>query len=336
MHPQAASPGLAESRRGLEGRRRVSYLVPDQDRPSWGIGLLYGHVRLLRQLGIDARVLHHRAPFRVTWLEDDVPIDYLDADSLASSPSDVIVVPEVLAQEGPSLPKCHRLVFVQGSFLIARGLAGAQGFRELGYEAALAVLPHVAEILERYYDLPATTVPPFIAPYFFTTPEAIRSHPRRRTVLLSVKPEYRDFRIPDVEIIESVLRPRLAATGWELLELGGLAHRGVAGAMQEAAFLVSLNTHEAFNTTVPEAMAAGCIPICYEAFGGRDYLIDQENAHVFPNNHAYPLVQRALELARGFEEQPEALFPLRLAALDTASRFREEQTALALQEVFSS
>ena len=35
--------------------------------------------------------------------------------------------------------------------------------------------------------------------------------------------------------------------------------------MQTSLFLVNVNSLEAFNTTVPEAMAAGCIPVCYEA-----------------------------------------------------------------------
>jgi hypothetical protein len=45
------------------GALRIDYLVPDYETPSWGTALLYEHVRLLRELGHDARVLHLRAPF---------------------------------------------------------------------------------------------------------------------------------------------------------------------------------------------------------------------------------------------------------------------------------
>ncbi|HLE83805.1 MAG TPA: glycosyltransferase, partial [Thermoanaerobaculia bacterium] len=117
--------------------------------------------------------------------------------------------------------------------------------------------------------------------------------------------------------------------------LAGLRHAEVAELMAEASFLVSLNSHEAFNSTVPEAMAAGCIPVCYDAFGGRDYLIDGENAFVFPNHHVFPLVEKLLELTRGAAERTGELARMRTRGRETAGRFTREATRAALDGAFA-
>lgn len=310
---------------------RIHYLIPDYDQPSWGTALLYEHVRMLGEMGFDARGIHQRAPFRLGWMDHDVPIVHLDTLEETPADHDLLVVPEVLAATAAELPwRCRRIVFVQGSFLIARGLDGAGGYDEMGFEAALAVLPHVARIVEEHFGLPATVVPPFVAPYFFLGPEEIRARGRSRTILLAVKPEYRRAGFPDYDLFTTLLRRRLdRGDGWRLLELSGLQHTEVARLMADAAFLVNLNSHEAFNSTVPEAMAAGCVPLCYDAFGGRDFLSDGENAFVFPNHYVYPLTEKLLELMD--RAGPHDLEAMRLQGRETAGRFTREGTHSALE-----
>jgi glycosyltransferase involved in cell wall biosynthesis len=325
---------------------RIDYLVPDYERPSWGIALLYQHVRLLRELGYDARVLHHRAPFRVRWVEQPaVPIGHLDALDREPSSGDLVVVPEVIAAAAARLPfPWRRVVFVQGSFLIPGGLEGAADYRALGYERALAVLPHVAAIVERHFGVAAAVVPPFVAPYFFRDGGEIARGERRRIVLFVMKPEYRRVGFPDYDIFMRLTRERFADRagaaprdgGWRLVELdGSLSHALVAELMAESAFLVNLNSHEAFNTTVPEAMAAGCIPVCYDAFGGQDFLIDGANAFVFPNHHVYPLVEKILALTAG-DGDDATLRSMRQRARNSAARYDEAATRDALARVFET
>ena len=326
---------------------RLDYLVPDYHQPSWGIALLYEHVRLLRELGFDARVVHHKAPFRVGWHQCDVPVAHLDALPSEPSPNDILIVPEVIAGQAARLPFAwRRVVFVQGSFLVPGGLDGAADYRALGYEHALAVLPHVAEVVSRHFGVEASVVPPFIAPYFFRDAETIAREPRERLVLLVMKPEYRRVGFPDYDILTRVTRARFADTasvsgaepsgGWRLLELdGSLSHAQVAELMGRAAFLVNLNTHEAFNTTVPEAMAAGCVPVCYDAFGGQDFLVDGRNAFVFPNHHVYPLAEKLLALTAGGADDGAGVAAMRVAARSSVARYDEEGTRAALAQAFA-
>jgi len=100
--------------------------------------------------------------------------------------------------------------------------------------------------------------------------------------------------------------------------------------------MVNLNCLEAFNTTVPEAMAAGCIPICYEAYGGRDFLEDGVNAFVFSNNDIYGLTARLEELTKAYSETAPMLTRMREMARQTASRYREARTEAALLDFFRS
>lgn len=318
--------------------RRIHYLVPDYDRPSWGTALLYEHVAILLELGFDARVIHHRAPFRLSWVDREVPIVHLDTLDEVPGEDDVLVVPETLAAEAAGLDwLCRRWVFVQGSFLILAGLGDAHRYPELGYEHALAVLPHAAGIVERHFGLVPEVVPPFVAPYFFTPDD--EEQPRSRTILLTVKPEYRAVGFPDYEIFTALvcrrLEDRAEGAGWRLEELSGLRHAEIAERMADASFLVNLNSHEAFNSTVPEAMAAGCVPLCYDAFGGFDFLADGENAFVFPNHHVYPLVETLFELLGPSPERRAELRRMRRAGRATARRFTREATREALERVFA-
>ena len=296
--------------------------------------MLYEHVRLLRELGHDACALQQRAPFRPGWLEIDVPLRYLDEPGFSPGPADVVVVPEVqAASEVVTRYRWRRVVFVQGSFLIVSGTHGALDYRALGYEAAMAVLPHVARVVARHFGLAAEVVPPFVAPYFFDTDQ----RPRERRVLLVVKDGYRRAGYLDHEIAGALLARDLARhPGWSLVPLTGFTHRAVADLMKASAFLVNVNSLEAFNTTVPEAMAAGCIAVCYEAVGGRDFLRDGENAIVFPTHHVYALVERVGELVEKYDERDPGLARLRDGGRRTAASFSPEATARALAGFFAS
>ncbi len=321
-------------------RSTVYYLAPDYDRPSWGVGLLYHHVRLLRSNGIAARVLHHRSPFVITWLDiaGEVPLSYLDSSELVIAEQDILVVPEVLAGDARGIAAgCRRVVFVQGSFLALQPFSEAVAYPDLGFDRAMAVLPHVKQILERHFEIEAQVVPPFLAPYFFADEQELVAAKRYKRVLLFPKPGYREAGYYDWEILGKLLRrASRRRPGWDLLEVIGRPHHEVAALMRTSAFMVNLNCLEAFNTTVPEAMAAGCLPVCYQAYGGRDFLVDRHNAFVFPNNYVYPLAEELLELMDSYDDRRQELDRMRVQAHATACSFRQTVCEQALLDFFAA
>jgi len=307
----------------------VYYIVPDYNVSSWGIGMLYLHVRLLNRNGIQAFVLHHKKPFKCSWFESDTPIVYLDDPSFAVKERDILVVPELSAAEAiPKGLQCRKIVFVQNTFILLRAMERALTYDELGYERAMVILPHMERIVETHFGVRASVIPPVVAPYFFIDKDDLHKE-RKKNIVLFPKAAYKDLGHVDYDILIKLLKRclgvgnegileriggRLGRGGgsdWKLIELEGKTHTQVAGIMKESAFFVCVNTLEGFNTTVPEAMAAGCVPVCYEAYGGRDFLEDGKNAYVFPNNYIYPLVDKLFELIDTYAEVQDELSGIR-------------------------
>jgi glycosyltransferase involved in cell wall biosynthesis len=293
--------------------------------------MLYTHVRLLRAHGIDAFVLHQKPRFRINWLDFDAPRAYRGTAAFKTTPQDLLVIPELFAAD-PEVRELagRRIVFVQASSFISAGLGAARTYRQLGYEMAIAVMPHVREIVEKHYGVPAQVIPPCVAPYFFLD-RARLHHPRQRQVALIPKVGCRDF-----PIVRQMLRDGARALDWCVVELENRTHREVAHVLSQSGLHVNVNCHESFNATVPEAMASGCIPICYEAFGGRDYLKNGTNAFVFPTHHVYPLVEWTLQLMASYDSRKRELSKVRRHALATAQRYSEARTEKALLNCFAA
>lgn len=291
---------------------KIYYFGPDNDRPSWGLGMIYYHVWLLNKNNFDAKLIHQKKSFRVSWLKLDVPIVYLEDQNFFIDKNDILIIPELHASDKWFAKlNCHKTVFVQNAFYLFDGLQG-KTYEELGFNSVFYYLPHLRKLLNSLTKLPLYETPPFIAPYYYVE-NVIKT--RRKTILVYPKFENKDYKIllyllrnklniKPKNILEKVFSFR---DDWELIELKNLNHQEVAEQMQNATFFISLNTTEAFNSAVPEAMAAGCINICYDGIGPRDFLKNEENAFVFPNNDIFNLSEKLIDLVRNFHENIKIL-----------------------------
>ena len=78
---------------------RILYFCPDvKNNPSGGIGVIYQHVKVLRELGYDAQILHEKNDFaKIEWLGDKYqgfPHVSLESTKLQVSPEDFLIIPE--------------------------------------------------------------------------------------------------------------------------------------------------------------------------------------------------------------------------------------------------
>ena len=337
---QKSQPRQVQSKHGQN--RRILYRTPDYSEPSWGVGLIYGHVRLLQTAGLDAWVLHERPGFVAPWLPEaaQVPrLGRLDPD-FCYRPSDILVIPEIDANDLPELEfPGTPVLFVQGTLPLISAAPTRASLHETGCQTALVTMPHLAFLAERFYDLDTYTVPPFVAQSFFDWDNHVDT-PRERLVLLHVKEQIDQLGFPDRRLIEQFWQEH-APPGWRLERFSGLDHDAVAKLMQRAALQVNLNLVEGFNATVAEAMAAGCINLTYHAIGGRDYLVgnsDEQNAFVFDNGDVVSLADRLFTTLAAYDkaETQQKLKRIRRNGYQTAEQYREKQTARALLRFYEA
>lgn len=327
----------------------VYYLAPDFDIPSWGNGVLYNHVDLLNKNGIKAAIIHHKGPFRYTWFESTTKIVYLDDPSLRINENDFLIVPEVnVVDEIPQKIKCRKILFIQNVFIILTSLDKAYNFNDLGYESSIVTMPHMKKVVELNYGVNASVIPVAIAPYFFIG-ETELNNERSKSVLLFPKNVYKQLGQLDYDILTKILNRRFAKntkkllgvisrqdkSKWHIVEMKDKTHHEVANLMKTSSFFVCVNTLEGFNVAVPEAMAAGCIPICYDAYGGADYLRNNENAYVFENNYIYPLLEKLFYLMDKYNEIEDELSRIRKNAYETALSYTEKQMEESLLKFYT-
>ncbi|MCU4165568.1 glycosyltransferase [Carboxylicivirga caseinilyticus] len=301
----------------------IYYLVPDNSKPSWGIGVIYYHVKALNDLGYEAYILHQKKGFQLPWLEVPVPIKYIDNHPpKAITADDVLVVPEVLAHEDfIQQYKARKILFIQAAGWIFEKMPINKSHKHLGFSSVMVILPHMIPIVEKFIKLPVFIVPPMLADYFFSSPIADK---REKSIVMYPKFDQIDF-----SIVNGLLRRKIGnnklkkALGfdWRIKLLQGLTHQEVAITFDKATFFISLNTFEALNTSVVEAMARGCIVFCYEGFGPRDFLENEKNAFVFGNNEPYKLVEKVYDVLEHPEQYKIQLSEMRKQALNTAMQF---------------
>jgi len=327
----------------------IYYLAPDFDIPSWGNGVLYDHVDLLNQNGIEAAIIHHKTPFRYSWFESSTKIVYLDDPSLHIKENDYLIVPEVNVVDNiPQGIKCRKILFVQNVFIILTRLDKAYNFNELGYERCIVTMPHMKTVVESNYGVQSTIIPVAVAPYFFIDKKELNKE-RSKSILLFPKNIYKQLGQIDYDILIKILDRRFAKntkkllgiisrqdkSKWHMTEMKDKTHREVANIMKESSFFVCVNTLEGFNVAVPEAMAAGCIPVCYDAYGGIDYLKNKQNAYVFENNYIYPLLEKLFYLMDNYDNMQDELLKIRENGYETALLYTKKQMQESLLEFYT-
>jgi GT2 family glycosyltransferase/tetratricopeptide (TPR) repeat protein len=246
------------------GAGRVLVLCPDNPAPSGGIRRLYRHADLLRSFGRAAFVVHTAPGFRCTWFANATPV--MCAAEAASTPADVVVVPEVygpnLAAVAPGVPK---VIFNQNAYLTfrgypAEGLEGPSPYRSPEVVAVFAVSEDNAAYLR--FAFPGLTVRRLhygIDPHF-------APRPKRRLVTYMPRKNAEEV----VQVL-NLLRSRGALQGWELQALDGLPEAAVAAALAESAIFLSFGHPEGCPLPPLEAMACGCLVVGYHGRGGHEY-----------------------------------------------------------------
>lgn len=323
----------------MSNQSRILYLAPDSNTPSWGLGIIYHHVLALNEAGFSAFLVHEKAGFKLDWLDTKVPVLYWNQSPPIAS-HDILVVPEVMVNlKGLRKLKCRKILFVQASSFLFEMLPEDESHLSLGFESAIGIMPHMMPIIEQFTKLSADMVPPFVAPYF--KKEENKLHDRKNTILIFPKFHQQDFGIVK-RVLEDQLKEinpsgitSIFKSKWKLIVLKGKTHKEVAELMKEATFFIATNTFESFNASCVEAMSAGCVCVCYEAFGPRDYMVNEKNAFTFPNNEAYKLSNHVIHLIQNFEQKQQQLNAIRCEGYKLSATYNYQETKGKLIGLFT-
>jgi hypothetical protein len=301
----------------------IYYLCPDNIKPSWGIGVIYYHVKALNELGHQTYLLHQKQGFNLTWLQLDLPVKYVEnftANQLSSN--DCLVVPEIMVNDDFVLNcKAKKILFIQAMGFVFENLPIHKTHKSIGFESIMVIMPHMKTIVEKFIGIPVFMIPPMVADYFHDKQNVNK---RKKKIVM-----YPKFNQIDFSIVNNLLRRKIGndrikkAIGidWRVVLLEGLSHKEVAGFFDKASFFISLNTFEALNTSVIEAMARGCIVFCYEGFGPRDFLQNEKNAFVFANNEPYKLVEKIYDVLDHPDQYEKQLQIMREEGIKTANQY---------------
>lgn len=308
----------------------IYYYVPDNNNPSWGVGVIYNHVKALNEGREEAYIVHEKKGFTLSWLKVNVPVKYNDGKLLQTlTKDDILVVPEVAVNlHDLKRLKCTKVLFIQNVGYLFESMPEAETHKSLGFNYVFIIMPHQIQLVKRHIGLPYYLIPPCVSDAFFIENRKIR---REKTILLYPKQYQIDYTIVkhlllrEIEKYNQCIGRNRKRDKWRIQELKGYKHKDIPILMQRSEVFVSLNTFEALNTSVVEAMASGCIVFTYEAIGPKDYLINGKNSFVYGNNEAYELVAGLIEFVGSYADRSVSISEMRDNARDTAGIYNRKR-----------
>lgn len=296
-----------------ESAFRVFAACPDFSPPSGGIRQIYRLVDDLRlTLGIDARVLHQRSPFRCTWFEHATPISYEEDTEI--SPNDLIIYPETVTTAIATLyPGVSKIILNQSACY-------AFTFPENRHQVPDFIVPLPFEFLGflcvSAYNLALTA-------HAFPGKRAARLRP----VINQDRFHARDLKRPQIaymprrnaeesRYVLGALAQRGALTGFTVVPLDNLSEIETARVLRESSIFLSFGSLEGFGLPPAEAMACGCMTIGYHGMGGQEFFLP---SHSWPieAGHLLEYVQTVENVLAQYRLDPAPL----LARAQAAARF---------------
>lgn len=229
----------------------IYYFSPDMTAPCGGLFAIYDHVRVLRDAGFNAWILHKHDGFAPEWMATKgVPIRYVEGNFTLTS-DDVVVIPEVCSStiQGLKDAPFQRIVFCQNQFYAAAEMRKIGDWRRYGVSGVVASTVKVHEFLGMAGWPDAPIIPYKIDTAYF--------RPSQKKMQIAYMPRKMQL-AADAIIYQFQLRfPKLASVPFVTLHN---VHRDqVAAVLRESAIFLTLGRFESLGLPALEAMASGAL-----------------------------------------------------------------------------
>lgn len=285
----------------IQKARYIYCLCPDGNLPCGGVRKIYNFVDILREMGLEAFVLHAEWGNKCDWFHSNTPVIYMaspygslsgmdeneEAYSLPPfNEEDLLVIPEVFApQVVPSLAQWNMkaIIFNQGIFNTFRHVSlPLAPFSADSREDAVSLLylnDHILGtlVVSEYSKQYLESVSPNLAVYYIRNSINKKffyyQHEKKKQIAYMPRKN-----IEDALHVITMIRERGMLKEWSFYPIEGVSESRVGEILRESALFLSFSEREGFGMPPAEAMACGCIVIGYHGQGGKEYL-KQPYAH---------------------------------------------------------
>lgn len=309
---------------------RIYYICPDDEKPCGGVRVLYRHVDILNQAGLDAAIVHKKKGFRVGWFRNDTRVLY--AQKIDPDRQDIIVVPEVLGPRATGLfPLSKKVIFNQNAYFTFIGYPLDVNDRTTAYgDPNLLCVMVVSEDSRRYIQQVFPNVD-VRRVHVSANPGQFRFRPmadKRKVIAFMPRKNAEDSR----QVI-NILKFRGALDGWSVAPIDGVSYHEAARMYEDSSLFFSFGHPEGLGMPPFEAMLTGAVVVGYHGYGGLEYF-QPEFCWPVSAGDIWGFVKSAEEALSLFRTDPAAMQAKADAALrfirDEVSVEREEQDVIGL------
>jgi len=269
------------------------FFVPDFEKESGGVKLVYDHVRCMNENGFRAKVIHEKSGFKPKWLEsyypvdadgnfDNIPMVYLDSGNLPINMEDFFFIPEGFPNIMENLAKqnapCKRVVFCQNWYYVLNALSPGQFWNHFGINDCLSVSRSQTEYLKMIMpQIKCKQVYGHISSDIFYPPEKMTDKKLQVAFIPS-----RDGGLKSYNVIKTfyALFPHFRFV--QFAEIRGLPKEEYAKLLRESAFYVHFDEFSSWGTAPIEAFLSKTLVAGWDGVGGREYM-NTNNMWVVPN-----------------------------------------------------
>ena len=174
------------------------FTLDTKGNPTAGVATIYEHVKILRELGFNAQILHDKNDYKLRedengmgvaeWLGEEyanLPHISIESQTLKVSPADFVVIPEAFAsimKETASFP-CKRIVFLQSYEYIFEMLEIGENWQGFGINEVITTNENLKNYVETIFKNLITEIIPISIPEYFKENKT----PKKPTVALSTR-----------------------------------------------------------------------------------------------------------------------------------------------------
>ncbi len=246
---------------------RIFYYCGANVQPTGGNKIIYRHVELLAQAGIDAWVYHPVDGFVYSGLVQTPRV--VAPSTIEARRCDVFVLPE---DGGPGMstfaPGMRKLIFNQNSYYTFRNFGlGADTFPPYGHPDVMGALV-VSEDSRRYLDyaFAGLACKRLVLSLNYEVFVFVPWLQKRRQIAYMTRKN-----ADDVAQVVKILSRRGLLRDWVMVPIEGVPEHEVARIMGESMLFLAFGHPEGLSLANLEALACGCRLIGYSGRAGREY-----------------------------------------------------------------